>query len=294
LTPDGSDGYSGPVSSPHVQLRFEDVSLRGVRVRWGEVGSGPPLVLVHGFLVSHREWLPMLPYLAEKLRCIVIDLPGFGASEKPPGDTYGYTREAFADTVADLMSGLSLTRAHLVGHSMGGGISLTLAADRPELVDRLCVIDSMSYPFEVPLKGRLPLLPVVGPVIFKRLYGRALMRDYFRNDVWSGHPGIDMAAVDAYFDDFDPAASREASYTALQRTVDTAPLVPKIARVRSKTLVVWGDDDRIFPLALGKRLAKEIAGARLRVIQGSGHAPNEEHAQTTAEIVLAHLLGTED
>lgn len=291
MTTEGPGGYSGRVGTG---LRFEDVSLRGVRVRWGEVGSGPPVVLVHGLLVSHREWLPMLPKLAEKFRCIVLDLPGFGASEKPSGDAYAYTREAFADTVADLMSGLSLTRAHLIGHSMGGGISLTLASDRPELVDRLCVIDSMCYPFDVPFKGRLPMLPIVGSVIFKRLYGRALLRDYFRNDVWSGHPGMDLAAVDAYYDDFDPPAARDAAYTALLRTVDTASLGPKIPRVRSKTLVVWGDDDRIIPLALGKRLAKDVPGARLRVIQGCGHAPNEEHAATTAEIVLAHLLGTED
>ncbi len=273
-------------------IRFQDVLLRGVRVRYGEVGEGPPLVLVHGFLVSHKEWLPMVPFLAEHFRLILPDLPGFGASEKRGAEGYPYTREAFAETIADLMSALGLSRAHICGHSMGGGISLTLAADRPELVDRLCVIDSMSYEFEAPLKGRLPQLPVVGPLIFKRLYGRSLLRDYFRNDVWSGHPGIDLGRVDAYFDDFDPREARDAAYTCLLRTVDVKSLVPKIPRVRAKTLVVWADDDRIIPLALGQRLAREIPGARLRIVPHSGHAPNEEHPRTTAELVIAHLLDT--
>jgi pimeloyl-ACP methyl ester carboxylesterase len=273
-------------------IRFNDVLLRGLRVRYGEIGEGPPLVLVHGFLVSHKEWLPMVPYLAKHFRLILPDLPGFGASEKRSGDGYAYTREAFAETLADLMSALDLARAHICGHSMGGGISLTLAADRPELVDRLCVIDSMSYEFDAPFKGKLPQIPLLGPVIFKRIYGRSLMRDYFKNDVWSGHPGIDMRQVDAYYDDFDPREARDAAYTCLLRTVDVKSLVPKIARVRAKTLVVWADDDRIIPLALGQRLAREIPGARLRIIPHSGHAPNEEHPAVTAEHVIAHLLGT--
>ncbi len=273
-------------------IRFNDVLLRGVRVRYGEIGEGPPLVLVHGFLVSHKEWLPMVPYLAKHFRVVLLDLPGFGASEKRSGDGYAYTREAFAETVADLMSALGLTRAHICGHSMGGGISLTLASDRPELVDRLCVIDSMSYDFAAPLKGRLPQIPVLGPIIFKKLYGRTLLRDYFKNDVWSGHPGIDLAQVDSYFDDFAPSEARDAAYTCLLRTLDVKSLSPKIPRIRAKTLIIWGDDDRIIPLTLGQRLARDIPGARLRIVPHSGHAPNEEHAEATAELVTAHLLGT--
>lgn len=271
------------------ELRFSDVSLRGVRVHYGEAGAGPPLVLIHGFLVSHREWLPMLPALTRDFRVIALDLPGFGQSEKPARGGYPYTREAFAETVADLMSHLGVARAHVCGHSMGGSIALTLAADRPELVDRLVVIDSACFPFDVPLKGRLPLLPVVGPFLFKKLYGRALLRDYFRNEVWSGHPGMDLAQVDAYFDAFDPPEAREAAYACLRTTTDLASLGPKIPRVRAKTLVVWGDDDRIFPLALGQRLAREIPAARLRVVAHSGHAPNEEHPAATAELVTEFL-----
>jgi pimeloyl-ACP methyl ester carboxylesterase len=273
------------------ELRFDDVSLRGVRVRYGEAGAGPPLVLIHGFLVSHREWLPMLPSLAHAFRVVALDLPGFGQSEKPRPESYPYTREAFAETVADLMSHLGLVRAHVCGHSMGGSIAITLAADRSELVDRLVLIDSACFPFDVPLEGRLALVPVLGPFVFKKLYGRSVLRDYFRNDVWSGHTGMDLAQVDAYFDAFDPPEAREAAYACLRATTDLAPLVPKIARVRAKTLVIWGDDDRIFPLSLGRRLAREMPDARLRVVPHCGHAPNEEHPAKTAELILEFLAG---
>jgi pimeloyl-ACP methyl ester carboxylesterase len=282
----------GGVSSPELAKR--DVMLRGLRVHYAEAGSGPALLLIHGFLVSHREWLPVLPHLTGTFRCILPDLPGFGGSDKrAPGD-YPYTREAFAETIADLMTALDLPRAHVCGHSMGGSIAITLAADHPERVQRLVLIDSASYPFSIPLKGKIPLLPVIGPLLFKRLYGRGLFHDYFQNDVWSGHPGVDRAQVDAYYDDFDSPEAREAGYAVLQRTVDLGALGPKIGRVRAPTLIIWGDEDRIFPLGLGHRLVKDIAGARLRIVDTCGHAPNEEKPEETARMITAHLLGTED
>src|SRR5690606_28965166 len=100
---------------------------------------------------------------------------------------YPYTREAFAETVRELLRELGLERAHVCGHSLGGAVALTLAADHPDAVDRLAVLDSAVYEFNIPLKGRIPLIPVVGPIVFKRLYGRSMFRAYFEDDVFSGH-----------------------------------------------------------------------------------------------------------
>lgn len=274
-----------------VELKSKDVLLRGMRVHYKEVGEGPPLVLIHGFLVSHREWVPVLPHLAPHFRCVIPDLPGFGASEKRDPTQYPYTRDSFAETVADLMSALDITKAHVAGHSMGGGIALTLTADRPELVNKLCVVDSMCYPFDLSLKAKLPFVPGIGALIFKKFYGRSLFHDYFKNDVWSGHPGIDMGAVNAYYDDFNPPDARDAAFAALQITQELASLGPKIGRIKKNTLVVWGDDDRVIPLGLGQRLAREIPGARLRVVEKSGHAPNEEHPAEVASMMLEHFQG---
>lgn len=278
-----------------MEIRRHDVLLRGLRLHYAEMGAGPPLLLVHGLAVSHEEWLPILPFLAQHFRCIAPDLPGHGKSEKRSPADYAYTREAFADTVADLLSALGIARAHVCGHSMGGGISLALAADKPEMIDRLVLIDPLSLPNPLPLKGRIPLLPVFGPVFWRHLYKRRLFHAYFADDVWSGHSGVDMAQVDRYYETFDAPDAREATYAALTATVvDVSSLGPKIARVRAPTLIVWGEEDRIFPVALGPRLAREIAGAQLHVIEKCGHAPNEERPAETAELVIAHLLGKEE
>lgn len=270
-----------------------DVQVRDLGIRVVEVGQGPPLLLVHGFLVSHREWEPVLPLLANDFRCIAVDLPGFGKSAKPSPEQFAYTRETYAELLGGLLDVLGVDKAHVCGHSMGGGIAMTLAADHPDRVDRLSVVDTVSYPFKPPLKGRLPLLPGIGSFIFKKLYGRTLFRDYFVNEVFSGKKDrVNFDRVDAYYDDFDAPGGRDAAYAALPQTVDVAGLGPKIGQVRAKTLVVWGDEDRIFPLPFGRRLAEDLPDGRLRIVTDSGHAPNEEHPQALADLLVAHHART--
>ncbi len=271
--------------------RLQNLNVRGMRIQVAEWGdpSAPPVVLIHGLLVNHQEFAYIAPILARQFRVIAPDLPGFGGSEKPSPKSYAYTRAAFAETIADVMSALSIPRAHVIGHSMGGGVAITLAADRPEVVDRLTLIDAASFPFPLPLKGRLPLLPGVGPFLFKKLYTRAVFIDYFKNNVWNGNPKMAMDDVLAFYRDFDPPDARDAAYAAYCATVDTADLQPRIARVRAPTLVVWGDSDRIFPVSLGHRLARAIQGARLQVVSDCAHAPAEQYPEITAEMVLSHL-----
>jgi len=272
-------------------VRHRDVPLRGLRVHFAERGEGPPLLLVHGLLVSHLEWSDVVPGLAERFRCIAVDLPGFGASDKPGRKGYPYTREAFSETLVALLDELDIEHAHVCGHSMGGSIALTLAADHPGRVDRLALVDTACYDFSVPWKGRIPLLPFVGPLVFKRLYGRAMFQDYFENDVWSEHDGLRRERVEAYYRDFDSPEARESAYEALQRTVDVSTLEQKIPRVDRPTLIVWGEDDRIFPVSLAHRLVREMQDARLTVLPGCGHAPNEQMPERTTELLLSHFGG---
>ena len=104
------------------ELTPHDLLIRGVRVRYFEAGSGPPLVLIHGFLVNHKEWALVIPGLAKHFRVIAPDLPGFGESERPA--EFRYEREGYAEVVRDLIAGLDIPRAHIAGHSMGGAIAL--------------------------------------------------------------------------------------------------------------------------------------------------------------------------
>ncbi len=267
--------------------------MRGVRIRAVEAGdpSAPPLVLVHGFLVTHAQFDDVVGELAERFYVLAPDLPGFGDSEKPSPARYPYGIEAFAESIADLIAAFGVGRAHVLGHSMGGAVALTLAAHHAELVNRLVLVDCLSYPFPLSFKARIPLMPVIGGIVFKQLYGRAMFRSYFRDDVFSKDAQIDMARIDGFYDKFNGPAARESAFSVMHGILDTRPVVARIGRVRAPTLVVWGRDDKLFPLSNGQRLAREITGASLEVLE-TGHSPQEERPAEFLARVMPFLEGT--
>jgi pimeloyl-ACP methyl ester carboxylesterase len=252
-----------------------DVTARGIRMRVVEAGAGPPVVLIHDFLVNHLEFEDVLPLLAARFRVLVPDLPGFGESEKPSPARYGYSIESFAEALVDMIAGLELGRISLVGHSLGGAVAITLAAEHPELVERLVLVDAMSYPFLLDFRSRLPLLPFLGGLIFKQMYGRGGFRRHFRDNVFSPGFTLPLDKIDRYYDQFNTPAARESAHAVLLSSRDTRPIVARIPRITAPTLVVWGRSDRMFPASFGQRLAREIAGARFDVLD-AGHSPNEE------------------
>jgi pimeloyl-ACP methyl ester carboxylesterase len=266
-----------------------DLLVRGVRLRYTEVGAGPLLILVHGYLVSGRAWSRVLPALSEKFRCVIPDLPGFGESEKPAD--FNYSREGFAESILDLMAGLDAPRANLCGHSMGGAVAMTLAAEHPERVEKLAVSNSVSYPFKPPFSARLVGVPGLGPFIFKTLYNKMVFRDYFRNSVYAPGFKIDEADLDYFYRCFDRPEAREAAYRAFSAATDLTSLVPKVTRVRAPTLIVWGELDPMFPVSLAQRLSRDILGSQLHTLPGCGHAPPEEQPERTASLLLEHFGG---
>lgn len=265
-----------------------DVTARGVRMRVIEAGAGQPILLVHGFLVSHIEFDDVIDPLAARFRVVAPDLPGFGDSEKPSPTRYPYGIEAFSEALADIIAAMELGRVSILGHSMGGAVALTLAASHPELVDRLVLVDALVYPFPLELRSRVSLVPVLGPFLFKQLYGRGTFRGYFREQVFS--PGFDVPLdrVDRYYDRFNTPAARESAYAVLSAMTDTRPVVARIPRVKAPTMVVWGRHDRLLPPVFGQRLAREVGGARLELLD-AGHAPNEERPEELVAIASEFL-----
>src|SRR6476619_2701141 len=186
-----------------VERLTRDVTARGVRMRVVEAGSGPPPILILDILVSHLEFESVLGPLAERFRVFAPDLPGFGESEKPSPARYAYGIEAFAEAMVDMIAGLELGRVAVVGHSLGGAAAITLAAEHPELVERLVLVDAMSYPFRLDLKHRLQLV------------GRGAVRRYFRDIVFSPGFPMPLEQVDRYYEHFNSPLGRESAYAVL-------------------------------------------------------------------------------
>jgi len=265
-----------------------DVTASGVRLRVVERGSGPKLVLLHSLFMDHSTWNAVASDLARDYCVITPDLPGCGESEKPAPGRFAYDVDAFTSAIADLYAALSLGRATVLGHGLGGSIALTLAARHPELVSALVVVDALAEGAEPWLYGRLAHLPLAGSLVFKQLLGRSLFGAYFRQLFVGDGSAISDARLDAYYHSFNTPAARGSALATLRATVDTRPVAAQTSRIQTRTLVLWGRRDRLLGASVGQRLAREIRGARFELLD-SGHAPQEERPRELADAVRRFL-----
>lgn len=274
--------WSRPVENPNLR----DVTARGVRMRVLEAGAGEPLVLVHGFLQSRLSWDAVAGELSRTHHVVAPDLPGFGDSERPPPERFRYGFDAFAESIADLAAALELGRVAVAGHGLGAGVALTLAAAHPHLVSRLVLVSPVVYPAREPILVHVVGAPVLGGLVLKQAYGRAVFDRHVRAQIYGGrrddpHAGLHYAA-------FNTPAARQAAWATLVATRDTRPLVAKVPRVSAPTLVLWGRDDPGAHVAVGRRLARELAKGSLEVLE-CGRAPHEEDPRAVARAMLAFL-----
>jgi pimeloyl-ACP methyl ester carboxylesterase len=253
-------------------------------------GEGPPLVLLHGYLVSHYYFRAIIPELAKSFEVITIDLPGQGESDRPSPDVFHYDLPSLASAIGACLDAIDRPRVRLYGHSTGGGVAITLAAAQPKRVERLVVEDAAIYPLPIPMVGKIALLPGVGKTIFTRLYSRRDLTNHLRG-VHKDPAVCTDEELDYYWERFNRAGGREVNYAYLKMLASLADNTGDPGRIECPTLIVWGEEDRTCPLAHGKRLQKQIVGAKLEVIGACGHSPHEERPDELLRAVVPFLVG---
>lgn len=192
--------------------------------------------------------------------------------------------------MAACLDALGKTRVRFAAHSFGGGVALTLAARMPGRVERLLLEDAVVYPLPLELKGRVALMPGIGRFLFTKVYSRRDLAAHFRSAFREPPADLD-AYVDYYWERFNRANAREVNYAILRTIGALADNTGDPSRVQAPTLLVWGEEDRIVPLAHGKRLVKQVPGARLEVVGACGHSPHEERPDEWLRHALPFLRG---
>jgi pimeloyl-ACP methyl ester carboxylesterase len=265
-----------------------DVTASGVRLRVSQHGTGPAVLMLHGAFVDHTTWEGVTHALRDDFTLIAPDFPGFGESEKPPPQRFPYGIDTSTEAIADLYAGLDLGRSAVVGHGLGGAVALTLAARHPELVSELVLVDTLCYQTARDLKQRVVLVPLFGGLLFKQLLGRTMFRALFRDTMLSQSGAVAPERLDHYYDMLNTPAARGSALATLRAAVDTRPIVAQIPRIQTPTLVLWGRHDKLYPAALGQRLAREIRGAGFELLD-AGHCPQEECPAQLARVVARFL-----
>jgi pimeloyl-ACP methyl ester carboxylesterase len=241
---------------------FYRTRVGAATIAYQEAGDGPPVVLIHGLSGSSRWWARNVGALAERFHVYVIDLIGFGGSR----GGQRFMLDKAADHLAHWMDQLGIVRASMVGHSMGGYIAAELAADAPERVERLVLVDAAALPFGQNVGWHMA----------------SMMRELQRLPA-DFLPPLLFDALRA-----GPATLWDAASALLR-----ADLRPKLERISAPTLVVWGERDAIVPLGLGKQLTRLLPKREMLVIKNAGHNPMWDCPQAFNREVTAFLSGAE-
>lgn len=264
-----------------------DVTARGVRIRVLDIGQGPTLVLVHGFLSNRRTWEDVVQELARDFRVIALDLPGFGESETPLPTKFSYDFATFAEAILDVTAALDLARVTIVGHGLGGSAALSLAATHPSVVEKLVLVSPLVYKAHNGFLLDAAALPFFGRIAFKQFYGRGAFQRLL--DVYGDEYTAPPERIEDAFRRSASPATRESAHATLVAMADTRPLIALLPRVSVPTLVVWGREDRRHPVAYARKLARELNHARLEVFS-CGHCPHEENPAQFCGVVREFLL----
>jgi pimeloyl-ACP methyl ester carboxylesterase len=259
------------------------VDAGGLRLRYVRAGRGPTVVLLHGFGESLIAWRGVFGRLVEHSEVIAFDLPGFGLSSKP---TLGYETDSLAHDVVRALGALGVQRATLVGHSLGGAVAAAVALDAPAMVTHLVLVDGAVV-------GAPALVPDAHGSDETVSAARRAIAEYeaLRTRFTSPHDPHWITEADsdaAYLPANDPAY--RAALDAVLREFDFAYLTQqRAAALRVPTLVLWGEYDPVFPLAMGRTLAATLPNARFEVIPRSWHRPHEERPEETAAAITRFL-----
>lgn len=255
------------------------------RVHFHEAGHGPAVIMLHGGGPGATGWSNFSPNIgpfAERHRTLLVDMLNFGGSDSVVFDSEPSTTVR-ARALRDLMDTLGIERASFVGNSMGGTTAMAFAVDYPERTERLVLMGAAGMTRTVvapqPTEGhrRLaeagadPSLETMQSLVNTMLYDPSIVsRDMLEARV--------------------RAARNESHRSAAARS--TAPWrdqAGEFARVRAKTLVVWGREDRVNPLEIGLQLLRDIPDARLLVFRECGHWAQIEHAAEFNRVALEFL-----
>jgi pimeloyl-ACP methyl ester carboxylesterase len=264
-----------------------EIELHGHTVVYRTMGSGPPVVLIHGMVNSSWHWRAVAERLAEDHTVIAPDLVGHGDSATPRGD---YSLGAHATVIRDLLSALGIERASFVGHSLGGGIAMVFFWQFPERVERLALVSSGGLGPEVS-----PLLRSAAVPGFRRLI------DVFANPVATrlfGLLGKQGRAIARALRPLGTRGAREAFVQTLRAVIDVhGQRVSAHDRLYllegTPLLVVWGERDHTIPIEHGRAAHAAVPGSRFVTLPGAAHFPHLEDPEGLSLALGEFLASTE-
>lgn len=276
-------------------LRVTDVETVHGRITTLIAGDGPEQVIcLHGLGSNKASFFQTVAALDGDYTVHALDLPGFGASDKPTRG--GYDALWFARAVCSYMDTLGIDRAHLIGNSMGGRVAIEVAFDAPERVTSLSLL-TPALAFR--RRQLAPLVKLLRPEL--AVIPHSLREAVVRGQFWSlfAQPErLDPAAADVAVDEFcriyRSRAARVAFFAAARNIYLDEPhgekgFYARLANLEPPALFIWGDSDRIIPAGFSRHVAAALPSADQVILTDCGHVPQVELPEQTNRLIARRI-----
>jgi len=269
------------------------IQIKGNTIFYVLKGEGEPLLLIHGYGAGSWVWEKQMDILSRHYKTYALDIIGHGYSDRPKIE---YAPETYIHLLRDFMDGLEIERATLIGNSMGGGIAWAMAALFPKKVGKLILIDCVPPDVLKQVRNEsfrtlalvkdIPFLPYlviasrnknsIKRILQECLFDRRLISSALLNRQW------ELARF---------KGSAWVLYSTLKHAKDTSKMGDYLSLINHPTLLIWGEQDLVFPPSVGESLHQAIKGSKLHIIKGSGHIPMWETPEEVNRVILEFLKG---
>jgi len=262
----------------------------GARVHFRDRGprDAQVLLLVHGSNASLLTWEPWAARLDKDFRVVSLDLPGHGLTGAVPDRDY--SQEGMVKFVLEFADKIGLGTFAIAGNSMGGGVAARFAEEHPDRVSKLILVDAGGMPVKqgdrIPLAFRIARIPVLNQLVL-HITPRSLVVEGL-NDAIVRKSIISDRMIDSYWDFARMEGTREATLERFSLPPDSF-VKDHTAAIKVPTLILWGEQDHLIPVAAAREFHAAIRGSKLIVYPGTGHVPMEEVADQSAADVRAFL-----
>lgn len=274
------------------QRKDQYIKVGNIRTRYWALGDGKSTaILIHGLGGYIENWEDNIAALAQDRRVYALDLAGFGRSDKPQAR---FSIPYFTEFVKEFMIVQDVDKAALIGESMGGAIVLQFALQYSHQVEKMVLADSVGLGKEVEIYSRIGSLPILGELftrpnrkgsaqLARRLfYNQDLITDQMVEEGYemSSLPGAQRCLLSALRSMYNIWGVKSDVYR---------PILNRLEEIRVPTLIIWGAQDRLLPVAYAHLAAQRLPNVKLHIFDPCGHVPIIERAQEFNALVIDFL-----
>ncbi|MFW6131241.1 MAG: alpha/beta fold hydrolase [Candidatus Aminicenantaceae bacterium] len=268
------------------------LNVKGNDIRLVEKGSGSPVMLLHGIGASLEWWNYNINFLSKKNRVIAFDFLGFGLSSKPDID---FNIELAQEFMLDFINTLGLKKVSLVGNSMGGLIALGTAITIPEKIDKLILVDNAGFDSNLSFFLRLGTVFPLCQIALSAM-GKMFLR-FFLKRMFYDLKKMPLELEDCILKMFQYPKNKKVFCEVLKYGVNIKGLKKRIwseivresLTLPHKTLIVWGENDKVIPVSQAYKGKELIKNSTLHIFEQCGHIPQVEYFEEFNRLVQDFL-----